>query len=248
MRSLSGDWLLSAKRKGRVISSLYFSPLCYAHWRWIGFQANTSILLLFKVQRAGRSSGTCVRILFLYLYIYFRNKSEFYSSLRITKCHLSSGNNLLNSHRSGLQRPLGRLSHHESGYILNILNYALLNLSPKWNLYSFDRFFREKSIDKFSATYFMENLIRRRWRVPRIRPAWQQIRPNHHATRLINPWAQSFSTLAHSSQKFLLLPASTFPKPWHIFSLSTLAHSGLLRDWFAIVWSSSLKRRERRIF
>lgn len=70
MRSLSGDWLLSAKRKGRVISSLYFSPLCYAHWRWIGFQANTSILLLFKVQRAGRSSGTCVRILFLYLYFF----------------------------------------------------------------------------------------------------------------------------------------------------------------------------------
>jgi hypothetical protein len=42
-----------------------------------GFQANTSILLLFKVQRAGRSSGTCVRILFLYLYIFLEIKVSF---------------------------------------------------------------------------------------------------------------------------------------------------------------------------
>lgn len=154
-----------------------------------------------------------------YIYIFFRNKSEFYNSLRITKCHLSSGNNLLNSHRSGLQRPLGRLSHHESGYILNILNYTLLNLSTKLNFYSFDRIFREKVLTSLVQHISWRILIRRRWRVPRIRPAWQQIRPNHHATRLINPWAQSFSRLAHNSQKFLLLPASTFPKPWHIFFL-----------------------------
>jgi hypothetical protein len=105
MHSFWGDWLLVRKESPIVPGHflVIFPPTMRTDVErhsgrpvvnWV--PSKHFYTVAFKVQRAG---GRSTRVKIVFLFSFFFRKGQFYCSLKITKCHLFSSNNLLNSHQ-----------------------------------------------------------------------------------------------------------------------------------------------------